>query len=347
MLKDYTNRVLDRFGAPANMWLLALIYVAYLLNHVASPALGWIPPLQALYGITVDISALCQFHFWEQVLYAVDNQFPSESPEKSGRWVGIVENVGDALTYAILTDDTQKVILRSAVRPRNDIRDPNLRMNLWKDEEEKKPVRQVVKSKEYMPDVNAPTFNPKDLIGRSFLMEPQPDGTRLRARVARKIIEMEDNKEKVKFLLTLDDPDRDKIIEYNELLDIINRQVQEELENPDIMWTFKSILAHEGPLKPGDPSYKGSTYNVLVNWEDGTSTYEPLSTIAADDPVTCAKYAKENGLLEVKGWKRFKRLVKSEKRYERMIKQARLRSVRRSRIFKFGVEIPRDYDDAI
>ena len=115
---------------------------------------------------------------------------------------------------------------------------------------------------------------------------------------------MEDNEEKIKFLLTLDDPDRDKIMEYNELLDIINRQVQDELENPDIIWTFKSIEAHWGPLKPGDKDYKGSLYNVLVNWEDGSSTYEPLNIIAADDPVTCAKYAKENDLLDTKVWEK-------------------------------------------
>ena len=158
-------------------------------------------------------------------------------------------------------------------------------------------------------------------------MEPQEDGQRLHARVAQKIVEMEDNKEKVKFLLSLDDPDHDKIIEYNDLLEIINHQIQEELENPDVIWTFKSISAHEGPLRPSDLSYNGSMWNVLVNWEDGSSTYEPLNVIAADDPVTCAKYALEAGLLDKPGWKRFRCIVKSQKRYQRMVNQARLHSV--------------------
>ena len=204
-----------------------------------------------------------------------------------------------------------------------------------------------MKSHEYLPDTRAPTFEPNDLIGHTFLMQTQEDGQRLRARVACKIVEMEDNKEKIKFLLSLDDLDHDEIIEYNELLELINQQIQEELENPDVMWTFKSISAHQGPLKPGDPSYKGSLYNVLVNWEDGSSTFEPLGVIAADDPIMCTKYAKDNGLLEEKGWKRFKRLVKSKKRYIWMVKQARLHSVRRGRRFKFGVELPRDYEDAV
>ena len=346
-LKDYTNRILDRFGAPASAWLLALVYVCYLLNHVASPALGWIPPLQALYGITVDISPLCQFHFWEEVFYAVDNKFPSESPEKLGRMVGISENVGDILTFLILTNDTNKLIYRSAVRSAFTTTDKNLRASsFYKTPTDKKPVKQVVKSRERVPDIKSPTFSCDDLIGHSFLMEPQEDGTRLRARVARKIIEMEDNKEKVKFLLTLDEADRDEIIEYNDLLEIINSQIQAELDNPDVLWTFKNISAHQGPLRSNDPSYNGSMWNVLVNWEDGSSTYEPLNVIAADDPVECAKYAKAAGLLDEPGWKQFRRLVKSEKRFNRMVKQANLKSIRRSRVFKFGIELPRDYEDA-
>ena len=34
----------------------------------------------------------------------------------------------------------------------------------------------------------------------------------------------------------------------------------------------------------------------IVEWENGEVSYEPLHTIAADDPVTCAIYAKYHGL---------------------------------------------------
>ncbi len=65
-------------------------------------------------------------------------------------------------------------------------------------------------------------------------------------------------------------------------------------------------MAHEGPLRPTDPSYKGSKYNIMIEWENGEITSKPLTLIAADDPITCAIYAKENGLLNLDGWKRFK-----------------------------------------
>ena len=60
---------------------------------------------------------------------------------------------------------------------------------------------------------------------------------------------------------------------------------------------FRAIIGHQGPLLASDPDWKGSKYEVQVEWETGEITFEPLSIIAADDPVTCAAYAKENDLL--------------------------------------------------
>ena len=54
-------------------------------------------------------------------------------------------------------------------------------------------------------------------------------------------------------------------------------------------------------------------YNVLVEWETGEKTYEPLSVLTANDPVTCATYFKENDLLHNDGWKRFRHLAKRDK----------------------------------
>ena len=54
---------------------------------------------------------------------------------------------------------------------------------------------------------------------------------------------------------------------------------------------FRAIIGHQGPLLASDPDWKGSKYNVQVEWETGEITFEPLSIIAADDPVTCAAYA--------------------------------------------------------
>ena len=57
------------------------------------------------------------------------------------------------------------------------------------------------------------------------------------------------------------------------------------------IYKFRAIIGHEGPPKATDSNWKGSKWNVQIEWETGEVTYEPLSVIAADDPITCAAYA--------------------------------------------------------
>ena len=70
---------MNRSGAPANCWLLCLIYVCYLLNHISCAAIdGKIPPF-ALTSITSDISIILLFTFYQPVFYATYGQkFPAE-----------------------------------------------------------------------------------------------------------------------------------------------------------------------------------------------------------------------------------------------------------------------------
>jgi hypothetical protein len=51
--------------------------------------------------------------------------------------------------------------------------------------------------------------------------------------------------------------------EYEEILsyqEIIN-YVEKDEDNP-VVWKFKKIVSHQGPLTPNNPGYKGSSYNV-------------------------------------------------------------------------------------
>ena len=80
-------------------------------------------PLQYLKGVTPDISAYLQFTFWQPVLYLDhESEWPS-SKERSGRWIGLAQGIGDLLTYWILDDQSKHILARSVVRPFKD--------NLW------------------------------------------------------------------------------------------------------------------------------------------------------------------------------------------------------------------------
>ncbi len=110
--------------------------------------------------------------------------------------------------------------------------------------------------------------------------------------------------------VSCDDDSYEEIIAYNELSDIIEPQHQAEADGELNTWTFNDIVDHEGPISPSSSKYKGSSYNVLVSWTDGSKTWDPLNIVVKDDMVTLANYAKENDLLEIPGWKFLRRTAR-------------------------------------
>lgn len=101
-------------------------------------------------------------------------------------------------------------------------------------------------------------------------------------------------------------------------------------------------------MKPSDPRYKGSKWNFMMEWENGENTKEPLTIIGANDPITCAVYARKNKLLGEDGWKHFRRYAKNEKKLSRLVNQAKLRSNCEAKPYKFlGVRLPKDYKHAV
>jgi len=276
--------------------------------------------------------------------------FPSDSREARGRFVGIAEHVGHAMTYQILTDDTNKIIERSLVRAV----DPaaiNQRADQVSDGEpnEESDIPSSINtdgtSADEVPQLHLLDYS--DLIGRSFLLDAE-NGERTRARVQEVVDAVEDHEYStqldrghVKFKVSVGDKYED-IMTYDQIIS----KIEQELDG-DVVWKFKRIVSHEGPLTKNHDNYKGSLYNVMVEWENGEISSEPLSIIAADDPVTCAIYGRDNNLLELDGWKRFKRIASRQKQLFRMANQAKLRSYNSAPKFKYGFEVPRDYKHAV
>ena len=168
-----TNAIMDRTGCKAKYWLLCLLFCVSLLNHVASESLGWETPLYKAKGQRPDISAFLIFHFNEKVLYAVDNCFPSASPEKTGFYMGPAEHQGDTLTHLVLTSDTDQVIARSAVRKFYDPANPNLRAM---DNPQPNDGGDVLQSTADLRGLSIdpsglklPKLSPEELIGLTFL----------------------------------------------------------------------------------------------------------------------------------------------------------------------------------
>jgi hypothetical protein len=272
------------------------------------------------------------------------------------------------MTYKILTDDTRRIIHRSNIRS---VADPNAR-NLCLDTLNDKPpevIRSLHKAspasdhgEDFSLHSMEPTdenperpptgddtviVDPQELLGCTFLMDTQEDGQRFRAHIVKCISDHESNvrhsDDHVKFRISINEDEYEEIITYNELMDFIEKNQ----ENNAIVWRFQHIVGHQGPLLQHDKDYNGSRFNLLVQWENGEITTEPLSVIAADDPVTCAVYAREQDLLDVEGWRHFWNLAKREKHFLHLVKQAKMKSYSQSPKYKFGYRIPKDYKEAL
>jgi hypothetical protein len=357
-LKTMTNTLLDRSGSPAYTWLLCLMYVAVLLNLTYNWTLGGIP-LQCSDGTTQDISPILRFYWWEPVYYKEDDApFPSTSREERGHFVGISRNVGHVMTYKILTDGSNKVIHRSNLRSAVTNSDPNLRLDPL-DGEILPPPRIVKSVQDDTDDVSDDQVKPPkkpmiyvdtgDLVGRTFLRDEGDDGLRSRVRIVEVLEDHErktaENPLLMKFRCEVGDEAFEEILSYNEVMNHIEKDV--DTDDGETLWKYKRLSGHEGPLNKNHPSWKGDKYNVKVEWETGEVSYEPLHVIAADDPVTCAIYAKEAGLLDTDGWKRFRSLAKRAKKMLRMVNQSKLRSYKTCKKYMYGIEIPRSYDDGV
>ena len=354
--KRYTNTVMNTSRCPACCWLLCLQYICVILSHLASPTLQGICPVQALEGTTPDISFLLHSSFYEPVYYRIyssepDLKFPSSSNEDKGYWVGFAANEGDSLTWRILTEDTQKIIICSAVQgalrtttnqclasPSGE--ETTLPFSIPYPQQSKNPLpidpfdgstpnfEQFVKSQSGEDEdnpIHIVNIDIPNLLFRSFFLPPEDNGEHHMA----KIIDMDDHGqplEGIKFMLKINKDQAEEIMSYNQLMDYIQKGTDAE-EDPDSLFKFRDIVAHQGPLE--------------VEWESGEVTYEPLTLISKDDLITCAVYAKKHDLLDTTGWKHPKRYAKTSKRLIRAVKQSRIRQVRASARYQHGFQVPK------
>ena len=103
-----------------------------------------------------------------------------------------------------------------------------------------------------------PTFDPTDLIGRTFLLPPEENGERHKAKVTRnvvKIIEQENSHrvENIDFILDIANGKVDELISYNLLLEHLETSKDNDMGMDQELFKFRGIIGHQGPLAASDP----------------------------------------------------------------------------------------------
>ena len=364
-VKNAVNRLMDRTNSPGNLWFQCTVFVCMLLNVMAHPQFNWRTPMEKGLGVTPDISPFLQFEWYEPVLFLDNNNgFPS-TKERKGYWCGPTENVGDAMTYWILTDDTNQLIARSNVRSAltPDASASNVPINfraVFSDDLEGSPPKEFVTSAarstvssassnddDSLSDVEAnekpmltslndllsklsgkpvnTVIGPNYILGYSFLTDH--DGVQQRAT----IVDLPDETDKVtlKFL-----NGSKSLMQYDDLISIINSQD----EDGDGLQSFKTILDHRK---------RNRKWEVKIAWDDGDITWEPLHDMRLFDMITLAKYAHDNDLTSTPGWTWAKNKTKNPKKFLRMAKIFKSQVNPPGPRYKFGVRIPRNREEAL
>ena len=230
---------------------------------------------------------LLLFSLYQTVFYATyDHHFPSESKERPGYWVGFGEHCGDAMTHKISDHDTQKIIYRSAVRP-NKSSTPNHRLEPHGGEVSASfdPSEDIISSGSPLESPEGyslnqktstvfirsrdeenpsgskpmPTLDPADLIGRTFLLPPEENGERHRAKVTRKVVEIIDqgNGHRVENL-HIGNGKVEELISYNQLLEHLQTAQHNDMGMDQELFKFIAISGDQGPLAASDSDWKGS-----------------------------------------------------------------------------------------
>ena len=369
-LKKFANWVLNWSDAPAAAWFAAFEYVTFIMNRTAKESLNWRTPVEALTGQTPDISMLLHFTFWEPVFIknykGSGKNFPSESTEIIVRFIGYAEDVGHSCTFKVFNEETQEILYRSSLRKVNPDTDvigvpPYDPKYVDPDDDD---IEEVVNTRQMDDESLRRTamFSPDELLGRTFLMPHEADGTRDRATIigyetqAESPFDDDDGREeaiaeyqrkleeepaRIKFKVRRGSNQLEEYVEWHQMCEFIEEQIQHE----DKSWNFRKIVGHKRNLKSREIP------QILILWESGEITYEPITTIYDADPFLVAQYAQDAGLIEE--WqKRCPRLklrkhAKNAKKMFRRINQSKLKSFKDSPIYMFGVKVPRNHKQAV
>ena len=429
-LKRQTDIILNRTGAPDRFWGLAIQYAGYVWNKTSHEALGWKTPLEKRDGDTPDISELLMFDFYQPVHFMDPSvPFPANK-ERTGRFVGFAQDIGDRLCYKIYLPESDNVLSRSTVRPATDGSRLNLRYNtpLTSTGTPKTPPRRRApddghdpssphrgprptpcpgspqkpdlarwqekvgvydpftrvlihtedatawqpasvlpgenRNHTHTPDSStSPTLpgqhsapltgdarfyheealpslpfrtgsapvtdhpDPVDLVNKLFAIsyKGEPRGV----RVTRLYRDPETGESAVEVKVKSNNATQQML--YSRFLDLLDPNVH----------PFIAVVGH----RTIDPHRR--RWEVKVLWGTGETTWEPLTPMFEQDPVTVAAYARRHGITDLPGWRRTKRVRGDPDRVVRLARalHANAKASSGPKI-KFGVTVPKTIAEA-
>ena len=95
-----------------------------------------------------------------------------------------------------------------------------------------------------------PTFDPSDLIGRTFLLPPEENGERHRANITRQVVEIIDQNngqwvENINIILDIGNCEVEELTSYNQLLEHLENAQDHDMGMDQDLYRFRAIIGHQ------------------------------------------------------------------------------------------------------
>ena len=116
------------------------------------------------------------------------------------------------------------------------------------------------------------------------------------------------------------------VVPYAEFVNYLNKDDQDG----EHYWGFEKILRHR-ITKQGK--------ELLILWDTGESTWEPLSAMRQQDPITVVEYVYEHNLQDKLGWRWAKKYRRGITKYVNAVLRANSATKKRP-TYKFGIRVP-------
>ena len=367
-LKSHSRVLMDRSGAPDNLWFACHAYISEVYNCCANEKIQWQTPYQRSRGDTPDISHLLQFKWFEPLLYLDPGARFPESQEQPGFFIGFGENVGDALTFKVLKTDLKTVIYRSVVRPAAEIKKRNRRVNFTPEVDREMDLRDpeaainnqdlpagLRRAARKTPGVREePTRQT-----RSQSRDLDPVGTRTRARgvLSAQAYSEQTTKYVPNFSIDYFKEGRSNLNINPDNEDVIRASVMSKTPRDWQQWKYiKSIDDSEDSKE--DPEWQISAVldhkstkegcMVLCKWRDQnhSKSWVDLAAAALQDPTKVLSYGYRARVLDTEPFNYLKAFVGEQTSKLRRVLAAKS-GPKKQVVFKFGVQVPQSVQHAL
>jgi hypothetical protein len=384
-IKEHSQLVMNRTGAPENTWLYCAQWLSSVHNYTARENLNWRTPFEKRHGYTPDISAYLLYPFWDKIYYLDTEQKYPYTKELPGHFLGVADNVGDALTFYILAQN-QQVLARSVIRSASNSKDFGFQ-NARARHEGDKP------SLPTLPPSLPPLAAPNHFKGSHEDVTSQEQGSEVEKEQPKHDkgeIKEKANKPKEYVRKTRSG----KLIGGNKMINhvttnapvfeiegsrvktkivesVMQEQGLENKESTDVDLTDPKIRKMFVYAQQLDIANKRSNYTiadhedgewkidkivkhkvtpngtkVMARWAVGGQAWINLNLVARHEPYMCVKYATKHGLCGEKEWKWTQEFKDQVKEFARRIYAFKAATSHKPK-YKFGVEVPRSTKHAL